>query len=118
MTLDPLRIVLVTNDLMASSQIEGQARSAGYSVISRGSVGKAIEYAAANPVKAIVAEVMQEGMDVAALVALGVPVFAYASHVREAELQAAAAAGATPLSRGQAASQLGALLRQLNTAPH
>ena len=113
----PLRIVLITNDLMASSQIEGQARSAGYSVMSRSSVAKALEYVAANPVTAIVAELLQDDMDIAALVATGVPVFAYASHVREAELQSAAAAGALPLSRGQAASQLGALLRQLKDAP-
>ncbi len=113
MTSELRRIVLITNDLMAASQIEGQARMAGFSVISRSTSAKALEYVAKEPVTAMVAELLQEGLDIAALVATGIPVFVYASHVRDVELQAAGQAGAIPLSRGQAASQLGQLLNRL-----
>ncbi|MCA9089368.1 MAG: hypothetical protein KDA90_12135 [Planctomycetaceae bacterium] len=106
-------VLLITADLMASAQLEGQIRSAGCRVRTIPNVARAHQILAEETCTAIVAELLQEGVDVPDLLESGLPVIVYASHVREAELQAARKAGAMTLSRGQAASQLGMVLKQL-----
>lgn len=103
----------ISNDLMASGQIEGQARMAGFRVVTKGSTAKALEHVSETPVQAIVMELGDRPGEVAMLVATGIPVLVYASHIRDAELQAAQQAGAIAMSRGQAASRLREWLLQL-----
>ncbi|MEZ5942319.1 MAG: hypothetical protein R3C18_13080 [Planctomycetaceae bacterium] len=99
-------LLLICRDLMASSQIEGQARAAGYSVVVRPSIAAAREYAESNCVEVIVTELLENASEMPDLIATGIPVFAYASHVYERELNAARELGAVTFSRGQIASQL------------
>ena len=107
------RVILLTADLMASAQLEGQIRRAGLRPVTVPTLERALEAAATGVVVAMVAELTQPGLDIGLLLQLGHPVIVYASHVREAELQAAQSAGAQALSRGQAAAQLGTLLMEL-----
>lgn len=106
-------VILITSDLMAAAQLEGQIRRAGCLPRTVTSTGVAISIIEQSPVKAIVVELLDAAVDVPSLVATGVPVLAYASHIHEQALAGAAEAGAIPLSRGQAASQLSQVLQRL-----
>ncbi|MCA9031101.1 MAG: hypothetical protein KDA66_09855 [Planctomycetaceae bacterium] len=113
MTTTPPTLLLICRDLMASSQIEGQARAAGFTVTIRPSIAAAGEYVASNSVSVFVIELLENASDLPDLIATGIPVFVYASHVYERELNAARELGAVTFSRGQIASQLTLKLREL-----
>jgi hypothetical protein len=69
------RVVSIATDLMLSSRVDGALSAAGHEVVTAGS----LEEAPLDGVDAIVADLDVESPD--ALVAVGVPVLGYYSHV-------------------------------------
>jgi hypothetical protein len=81
------RVLAVTPDLLLGSKVEGMLRAAGHDVTLSASLGGAdVEHA-----DLLVADLDTE--DAAALVATGVPVLGYYSHVEVETRRAAEAAG-------------------------
>jgi hypothetical protein len=69
------RVLSIATDLMLSSRVEGALSAAGHEVVTEGS----LEEAELDGIDAIVADLDVESPD--ALVAVGVPVLGYYSHV-------------------------------------
>lgn len=113
------RLIALIPDLMASVRVESAARAAGLALevvsgtgwaaaVAQGAQGAVVDLSADNAAAAV-----------AAAANAGIPTLAYGPHVAEAELAAAAAAGAAQvLTRGKLMADPGrALLGLLGRAP-
>lgn len=90
------RVVAISSDLLLGSKVEAMLRAAGHEV----TMASGVEGAPLDSTDLIVADLDAE--DGAALVATGIPVLGYYSHVNAETKQAAEAAGvdlAVPRSR-------------------
>ncbi|MEM1304309.1 MAG: hypothetical protein AAGG46_05410 [Planctomycetota bacterium] len=98
-----MKICLVSTDLMASSQLEGAAASAGAALVTC-SPATAVASVASEAPAMVVIDLTAGVEDLPAIVAAaaGQPVVAYGPHVHEKRLAAARDAGCTEVfTRGQ-----------------
>lgn len=110
-------IVLVSNDLMGSSRLEGAARQAHAELRMLGAVPAVVEFCTAQAVPLVIVDLTTAGLEIAALVtelkslANAPAIAAFGPHVHEAALAAAQAAGCdVVVTRGQMMSQAAALI--------
>lgn len=115
-----MNIVLLTADLMTSSQLAAAAQREGYAAETSGSAAAAVESCGRQTVDLLVLDLSLPGLDSAALVeslrTSDTPpgaIIAFGPHVHEKKLQAARDAGCDQvLSRGQFFSQAADVYRQ------
>ena len=110
-----MHVLLLSNDLMTASQIEGAVRSAGGGVSVATTVGKSLDEAE-NPIDVVILDLSTTG-DVAATVSLfrehsSPPrIIAFGPHVHAGKLAAAKEAGCDAVyTRGQFLPQVAAAL--------
>lgn len=97
-----MKILLVSTDLMTSSQLQGAAASVGAELVTCGPA-TAVASASAEAPALVVIDLTAKVEDIATVVtAAGQPVLAFGPHVHEQKLAAAAEAGcAEVFTRGQ-----------------
>jgi DNA-binding response OmpR family regulator len=115
-----MTVVLISNDLMGASRLEGAARAAGVEFHHSGDLEEAIDNCAAKSVRLVLVDLGTVGQDIAVVVARlrqlagrAPAIIAFGPHVHTAALDAAKVAGCDAvLSRGQLMSQAQALVAQ------
>lgn len=113
-------VVLLTNDLMVSSRVEGAAAKAGVKFKAASTIAAMAAECRREPASLVVVDLSVSSLDVNALVceikSLGGDqpvILAFGPHVHEALLAAARAAGCDEvMSRGQFFAQLDVIMRQ------
>lgn len=113
-----MNCLLLSADLMITSQASGSARQAGASLASVANATAFLERAAAEQPRVAIVDLASPGLDIADVVSQlrakatsPLTIVAFGQHVHEERLAAATAAGCDHvLSRGQFHSQAGRLL--------
>ena len=116
----PGRIILISNDLMVVSRVQGAAAKCGTVVRAVGSVGAAVELHREEPVSLMVVDLSTPAIEVAGLASAiksgGKPtarLIAFGPHVHEDKLAAARAAGCdSVLSRGKFFSDVDSIIAE------
>lgn len=116
--------ILVSSDLMISSQVIGAAQRAGVSLFTAGTASAAVDRCREHSGAVVVLDLGMAWLDVQELCGLlqtleqpPLRIAAFGPHVQEGRLAAAAAAGCTPvLARGQFLGSAAALLAKWTAA--
>ncbi len=113
-----MRVVLLTNDLMVASRVQGAAERTAATVCVAAGVSQAVDLQGIEPVDSVIVDLATPSVDLQALVREMISgteksprIVAFGPHVHESRLAAARAAGCeVVMSRGQFFAQVDAIL--------
>jgi CheY-like chemotaxis protein len=119
--INAMNCLLLSADLMITSQASGAARQAGATLASLANSAALVERAAQDQPRVVLLDLTSPGLDIAGLVAQlrsaaqgPLTIVAFGQHVHEERLAAAEAAGCDHvISRGQFHAQAGRLLASI-----
>ena len=118
-----MKLLLLSNDLMIGSCVEGAARQHGLTMQTVRDQQAAVDFASEADSRVLIVDLRVPGLDVDALVKavrdgreLHLPIVACAPHVHEAKLAAAREAGCDAvITRGQLDREVGEIVGRLLT---